>query len=64
MNNSRVIQNGESNFMEKSVIEIAKKISDNAGRLYLVGGAVRDEILGIKSSDEDYCVTRVVSRRI
>lgn len=50
--------------MEKSVIEIAKKISDNAGRLYLVGGAVRDEILGIKSSDEDYCVTRVVSRRI
>lgn len=47
--------------MEKNVIEIAKKINDNGGKLYLVGGAVRDEILGIKSSDEDYCVTRIIS---
>ena len=26
-------------------IEIAKKINEAGGRLYLVGGAVRDEIL-------------------
>lgn len=43
--------------MGKSIIEIANIINENGGRLYLVGGAVRDEILGIKSYDEDYCVT-------
>ena len=37
--------------------EIAKKIKENGGNLYLVGGAVRDEIIGIKEYDEDYCVT-------
>ena len=42
--------------MDKIVYEIAKKIEDNNGRLYLVGGAVRDEILKIDNSDEDYCV--------
>ena len=25
-------------------------------RIYLVGGAVRDRLLGIKSKDRDYCV--------
>lgn len=25
--------------------------------IYLVGGAVRDQLLGIKGSDRDYCVT-------
>ena len=43
--------------MNKAIIEIAKKIQNNNGQLYLVGGAVRDELLGIKNSDEDYCVT-------
>lgn len=37
--------------------EIAKRIQDNGGILYLVGGAVRDEIIGITEHDEDYCVT-------
>ena len=37
-------------------IEIAKKINEAGGRLYLVGGAVRDEILRKKISDEDYSV--------
>ena len=36
--------------------EIAKKIEENGGRLYLVGGAVRDKLLGREIYDEDYCV--------
>ena len=43
--------------MNEAIIEIAKKIEENNGHLYLVGGAVRDELLGIEISDEDYCVT-------
>lgn len=39
--------------------EIAKIIKQNGGNLYLVGGAVRDELLGIISHDEDYCVTGI-----
>lgn len=45
--------------MSKTIKEIAKIISDNGGRLYLVGGAVRDELLGIDNHDEDYCVTGI-----
>jgi len=40
-----------------SIKEIAEKIKCNGGNLYLVGGAVRDEIIGINEYDEDYCVT-------
>lgn len=36
---------------------IAKKIKDNGGNVYLVGGAVRDTILDRPIKDEDYCVT-------
>lgn len=36
--------------------EIAKKIEEAGGRLYLVGGAVRDKLLGRTNYDEDYCV--------
>lgn len=36
--------------------EIAKKIENEGGRLYLVGGAVRDELLGMEPHDRDYCV--------
>ena len=35
---------------------IAKKIKEKGGNLYLVGGAVRDELMGRKVHDEDYCV--------
>ncbi|MBR1653359.1 MAG: tRNA adenylyltransferase [Clostridia bacterium] len=42
--------------MEKPITEIAEKIKKNGGCLYLVGGAVRDEMLGKKYEDEDYCV--------
>ncbi len=40
---------------------IANKIKNAGGRLYLVGGAVRDELMGITKHDEDYCVTRIDS---
>ena len=39
--------------------EIANTINLNGGKLYLVGGAVRDELLGIKNHDEDYSVTGI-----
>ena len=42
-----------------SIIEIANKIKENDGTLYLVGGAVRDEIMNRKVHDEDYCVTGI-----
>lgn len=38
------------------ILEIANKIKEKGGTLYLVGGAVRDELLGRKVHDEDYCV--------
>lgn len=39
------------------ILEIAKIIQKQSGKLYLVGGAIRDELLGRKVQDEDYCVT-------
>lgn len=39
------------------MIQIAKKIEKAGGRLYLVGGAMRDEMLGKHPIDKDYCVT-------
>lgn len=42
--------------MDKLIQDIAQKIEQNGGQLYLVGGAVRDQILGIENNDEDYCV--------
>jgi len=38
---------------------IANKISKEGGKLYLVGGAVRDNLLGKVTHDEDYCVTGI-----
>lgn len=37
--------------------EIAKIIKQNGGNMYLVGGAVRDILLGQQPHDYDYCVT-------
>ena len=34
--------------------QIAKIINEKGGNLYLVGGAVRDQILNRKNNDEDY----------
>lgn len=36
---------------------MARKISANNGRLYFVGGYVRDLLMNIKSHDIDFCVT-------
>lgn len=44
-----------------SIREIAKKIESAGGKLYIVGGAVRDEFLGNKIQDEDYCVTGITN---
>ena len=41
--------------------EIANKIKNAGGNLYLVGGAIRDELLGKQTHDEDYCVTGLTS---
>ena len=38
------------------ILEIANQIKQKGGMLYLVGGAVRDELLGTNAHDEDYCV--------
>ena len=38
------------------VEEIANKIKEKGGRLYLVGGAVRNKFLNLAIHDEDYCV--------
>jgi len=45
----------------EDIKEIARKIKEAGGRLYLVGGAVRDEILGKTIHDEDYCITGLKS---
>lgn len=42
-----------------TINEIAKKIEQAGGCLYIVGGSIRDKILGKKSKDEDYCVTGI-----
>lgn len=41
------------------IIDIAKLIEKSGGRLYLVGGAVRDTLLNRPIYDEDYCVTGI-----
>lgn len=43
--------------------EIANIIKNEGGTLYLVGGAVRDSILGKKVHDEDYCVVGIDSKK-
>lgn len=41
------------------IYEIANKINSIGGNVYLVGGAIRDQLLGIENHDEDYCVTGI-----
>lgn len=45
------------------ISEIASKINNIGGRLYLVGGAVRDKLLGIEPKDYDYCVTGLTGEK-
>lgn len=46
---------------DNKIKEIANKIKNAGGNLYLVGGAVRDKLLEKKIIDEDYCVTGLSS---
>ncbi len=41
------------------IFEIANIIKNNGGNLYLVGGAIRDKLLGKEVHDEDYCITGI-----
>lgn len=45
--------------MNNNILKIASQISSAGGRMYLVGGAVRDEIMGRTVHDEDYCVVGI-----
>lgn len=38
------------------ILEIANTIKQAGGRLYLVGGAIRDKLMKRQNEDEDYCV--------
>lgn len=42
-----------------NIEKIAKIIEKNGGRLYLVGGALRDSLLNRSGSDADYCVVGI-----
>lgn len=45
----------------RNILEIANKIKNKGGTLYLVGGAIRDKLLGKQIHDEDYCVTGITA---
>lgn len=45
------------------ILEIANIIKNAGGRLYLVGGALRDLFLKKELHDEDYCVTGIESKQ-
>lgn len=47
----------------QDIKSVADKIKQAGGNLYLVGGAVRDELLGNRTHDEDYCVTGITSEQ-
>ena len=42
--------------------EIAEKIQKAGGKLYRVGGALRDRLLGLPVHDEDFCVTGITTQ--
>ena len=50
-----------SKIESSNIEEIAKIIEKNGGRLYLVGGAIRDKLLNKVNHDEDYCVVGLES---
>lgn len=49
--------------MNKEILEIAQTIENQGGRLYLVGGALRNKLLNRQVKDEDYCVVGITSKQ-
>lgn len=45
------------------IIEIAEKIKQAGGEIYLVGGAIRDSYLKKPIKDEDYCITGITASK-
>ncbi len=45
------------------ILEIAQIIQREGGRLYLVGGAIRDKLLERNNEDEDYCVVGLTKEK-
>ncbi len=45
------------------ILQIANKIKDVGGTLYLVGGAIRNKFLNLPITDEDYCVTGLTKEK-
>ncbi|MBR1579385.1 MAG: HD domain-containing protein [Selenomonadaceae bacterium] len=43
--------------------EFVERVEAIGGRVYLVGGAVRDQLRGVEPKDRDYCLTGVVEDR-
>ena len=43
--------------MDKKIKKVLEKLEDNNYQAYLIGGYVRDELLGIKSLDIDICTS-------
>ena len=43
--------------MEESALKVLKILEDNHQEAYIVGGYVRDKLLGVKSSDIDICTS-------
>ena len=46
----------------EEIKQIAQKIKKEKGKLFLVGGAVRDEMMGIEPIDFDFCVTGLTAK--
>lgn len=45
------------------IVQMAKQIEKCGGRLYLVGGAVRDKLLQKINKDEDYCIVGLTEEK-
>lgn len=45
--------------MKECLESIIQKIKENHGEVYLVGGAIRDQLMNIKNHDLDFCICKI-----